>query len=253
MSSAERLATSAVDARRGALAGRVALITGGGGGLGGALCRTLAAAGARVVVGDLRVEAAERVAATVGPAAVPLRVDVGDERSSGRAVGEVVRTCGRIDVLVNNAGIDLTVPFESLEVEDWDRILAVNLRGPFLMARAVFPLMRAQGRGHIVNIVSTAAKRAWANASAYHASKWGLLGLSHALHVEGRPHGVKVTAVIAGGMRTPFLLDRFPDLDPASLQDAGHVAATVVFVLTQPDETVVPEITVVPMRETSWP
>jgi NADP-dependent 3-hydroxy acid dehydrogenase YdfG len=77
--------------------------------------------------------------------------------------------------------------------------------------------------------------------------------LSHALHVEGRPHGVKVTAVIAGGMRTPFLLDRFPDLDPDVLQDAANVAATVVFVLTQPEETVVPEITVLPMRETSWP
>jgi hypothetical protein len=71
--------------------------------------------------------------------------------------------------------------------------------------------------------------------------------------VEGRAHGVKVTAVIAGGMRTPFLLDRFPELDPAVLQDPMHVARAVRFVLSQPDETVVPEITVLPMRETSWP
>jgi NAD(P)-dependent dehydrogenase (short-subunit alcohol dehydrogenase family) len=129
----------------------------------------------------------------------------------------------------------------------------VNLRGPFLMAREVFPIMRRRGRGHIVNIVSTAAKRAWANAAAYHASKWGLLGLSHALHVEGRPHGVKVTAVIAGGMRTPFLLDRFPDIDPNVLQDPANVAATVRFLLTLPDETVIPELMVIPMRESSWP
>jgi short-subunit dehydrogenase len=74
--------------------------------------------------------------------------------------------------------------------------------------------MKAQGGGHIVNIASTAAKRAWPNASAYHASKWGLLGLSHALHAELRPHRIKVSAVVAGGMRTPFLLDRFPDIDP---------------------------------------
>jgi NAD(P)-dependent dehydrogenase (short-subunit alcohol dehydrogenase family) len=235
------------------LAGRVALVTGGGGGLGEALCRALRAAGARVAVGDVRVEAARRVATLLGDTALPLRVDVGDERSAARAVHEVVATLGRLDVLVNNAGVDLTVPFEELGVEDWDRILDVNLRGPFLMSRQVFGMMRARGCGHIVNIVSTAAKRAWANAAAYHASKWGLLGLSHALHVEGRPHGVKVTAVIAGGMRTPFLLDRFPDLDPDVLQDAANVAATVVFVLTQPEETVVPEITVLPMRETSWP
>jgi short-subunit dehydrogenase len=113
--------------------------------------------------------------------------------------------------------------------------------------------MKAQRRGHIINIVSTAAKRAWANATAYHASKWGLLGLSHALHVEARPFGVKVTAIIAGGMRTPFILERFPDTDPGVLQDPRNVADTVMFVLQQPAETVIPEITVIPMCETSWP
>ena len=240
----------------GALEGRVALVTGGGGGLGAALCRTLGEAGMLVIAGDVRVEAADAVAAEVraaGGKAASARVDVADEASAAEAVHEAVAQFGALDVLVNNAGTDLTAPFETLRAADWDRILGVNLRGPFLMARAAFPHMRARGRGHIVNIVSTAAKRAWPNAAAYHASKWGLLGLSHALHVEGRPHGVKVTAVIAGGMRTPFLLDRFPDLDPGLLQDPRHVAATVRFVLGQPDETVVPEITVLPMRETSWP
>lgn len=238
------------------LAGRVALVTGGGGGLGAALCAALGEAGATVVAGDVRGDAAEAVAARVraaGGKATGLMLDVTDDRAAGEVVHEVVATHGALDVLVNNAGTDLTAPFETLTPEVWDRILAVNLRGPFVLARHVFPLMRARGRGHIVNIVSTAAKRAWANAAAYHASKWGLLGLSHALHVEGRAHGVKVTAVIAGGMRTPFLLDRFPELDPHGLQDPANVARTVQFLLTQPDETVVPEITVLPMRETSWP
>jgi short-subunit dehydrogenase len=113
--------------------------------------------------------------------------------------------------------------------------------------------MKAQGSGHIVNIASTAAKRTWPNASAYHASKWGLLGLSHALHAELRPHRIKVSAVVAGGMRTPFLLDRFPDIDPGVLQDPANVAATIRFLLTLPDETVIPEVMVIPMRESSWP
>jgi short-subunit dehydrogenase len=113
--------------------------------------------------------------------------------------------------------------------------------------------MRQQGSGHIVNVVSTAAKRAWANASAYHASKWGLLGFSHALHVEGRLNNIKVTAVISGGMRTPFLLERFPDIDADTLQSPENVAETIRFVLTQPAETVIPELTVLPMHETSWP
>jgi NAD(P)-dependent dehydrogenase (short-subunit alcohol dehydrogenase family) len=240
----------------GDLGDRVMLVTGGGRGLGEALCRTLAAAGATVVVADVRREAAEAVAEAVqgvGGKAIAVDLDVTDEPAVGEAVRDVAAEFGRLDALVNNAGTDVTVAFEELSVADWDRVLAVNLRGPFLMSRHAFPLMRAQGRGHIVNIVSTAAKRAWANAAAYHASKWGLLGLSHALHVEARPHGVKVTAVIAGGMRTPFLLDRFPDLDPGGLQDPRTVAETVKFVLTQPAETVVPEVMVLPMRETSWP
>ena len=182
-----------------------------------------------------------------------MRLDVTDEAGARHVIEQIVAEFGRLDLLVNNAGVDLTVSVEELSLADWDRILAVNLRGPFLMSKLALGPMRRQGRGHIVNIVSTAAKRAWANASAYHASKWGLLGLSHALHVEARRHNVKVTAVVAGGMRTPFLLERFPDLDPGVLQAPENVAQTVRFVLTQPDETVIPEIMVLPMRETSWP
>jgi NAD(P)-dependent dehydrogenase (short-subunit alcohol dehydrogenase family) len=238
------------------LEGKVALVTGGGRGLGEAICRALARAGAEVVAGDVRDDLAEAVARAIrdsGGRARAVRLDVTDEEGAARAVAGIEAESGGLDVLVNNAGVDLTVPVDEMSLADWDRILAVNLRGPFLMSKLALGAMRRRGRGHIVNIVSTAAKRAWANASAYHASKWGLLGLSHALHVEARPHNVKVTAVVAGGMRTPFLLDRFPDLDPAVLQDPANVAETVRFVLSQPDETVIPEVMVIPMRETSWP
>lgn len=238
------------------LEGRVALVTGGGRGLGAAICRTLAGSGVLVVAGDVRDEISAEIGQEIreGRARVlPIRLDVTDEAGAATVVGRIIEQFGRLDILVNNAGVDLTVSVDEMSVADWDRILAVNLRGPFLMSKLVLGTMRRQGSGHIVNIVSTAAKRAWPNASAYHASKWGLLGLSHALHVEARPHNVKVTAVVAGGMRTPFLLDRFPDLDPAVLQAPENVAETVKFVLTQPDETVIPEILVLPMRETSWP
>jgi len=239
-----------------ALRGSVALVTGGGGGLGAQVCRMLGAEGATAVVADVRGEQAERTVALVrdaGGDAFPLYLDVEDEHSADAAVRAVLDRTGRLDVLVNNAGVDVTLPIDELSVADWDRIMGVNLRGPFLLSRAVFPAMKRQGSGQIVNVVSTAAKRAWANASAYHASKWGLLGLSHALHVEGRGVGIRVTAVIAGGMRTPFLFDRFPDLDPGVLQEPENVANAIRFVLTQPDGTVVPEVTVLPMGETSWP
>jgi NAD(P)-dependent dehydrogenase (short-subunit alcohol dehydrogenase family) len=238
------------------LEGKVVLVTGGGQGLGAAICGTLGESGATVIAADFRPEAAEKTCGRLrecGCRAEAVALDVGDEAQAAEAVTRVLARHGRLDVLVNNAGTDKTVAVEELSFADWDRVLRTNLRGPFILAKLAFPVMRRQGGGHIVNIVSTAAKRAWANATAYHASKWGLLGLSHALHVEGRPLGIKVTAVLAGGMRTPFILERFPDTDPAVLQDPRNVAATVRFVLTMPAESVIPEIMVLPMRETSWP
>lgn len=235
---------------------RVVLITGAGRGLGAATSEVLAESGATVVAADIDLEAAEHVASALsakGWKALPWELDVTDEAGAAQTLKEVGAELGRLDALINNAGIDATVPIEELPVDMWDRILAVNLRGPFVMARAAFPIMREAGGGHIVNICSTASKRAWSNAAAYHASKWGLLGLSHALHVEGRPLGIKVTAVIAGGMRTAFLLDRFPDIDLGVLQEPRNVGDVIRFVLTQPPATVIPEITVLPMRETSWP
>jgi NAD(P)-dependent dehydrogenase (short-subunit alcohol dehydrogenase family) len=231
---------------------RVTLVTGGGGGLGAMICESLAEAGCRVIAADVRLERARQVAQQVtatGGCSKAIFLDLLDAQQVCATIAEL----GAIDILVNCAGLDVTVPVEKLSLNDWDRILSVNLRGPFLLSQAVLSNMKSAGSGHIVNIVSTAAKRAWANATAYHASKWGLLGLSHALHVEARPFGVKVTAVIAGGMRTPFILERFPDTDPDVLQDPRNVADTVRFVLTQPAETVIPEITVIPLRETSWP
>jgi NAD(P)-dependent dehydrogenase (short-subunit alcohol dehydrogenase family) len=238
------------------LRGTVALVTGGAQGLGAAICRVLGAASAVVVAADLQEERAAETVRSIhadGGEGMALRLDVTDATQAAEAVRQIVARYDRLDILINNAGLDVTLPVEELSVADFDRVLAVNLRGPFLLAKAVFPVMKQRGRGHIVNITSTAAKRAWANATAYHASKWGLLGLSHALHVEGRACGIKVTAIVNGGMRTPFILDRFPDTPLENLQDPKNVAETIRFLLMQPDETVIPEVTVLPVRETSWP
>jgi NAD(P)-dependent dehydrogenase (short-subunit alcohol dehydrogenase family) len=231
--------------------GQVAVVTGGARGLGAAICRELAQAGASVVVFDLNLDGAQSLASEIRGSA--MKVDVADENEVRAAIDAVAMRTGRLDVLVNNAAVDHTLPVDELSVAQWDAVLRVNLRGPFLLAQQAARIMKAKGGGQIVNIASTASKRAWANASAYHAAKWGLLGLSHALHAELRPHRIKVSAVVAGGMRTPFLLDRFPDIDVTTLQDPAHVARAVRFVLTQPEETVVPELMVLPMKETSWP
>jgi NAD(P)-dependent dehydrogenase (short-subunit alcohol dehydrogenase family) len=238
------------------LQGKVTLVTGGGQGLGAAICRTLGEAGAIIVAADIRQDLAEGIADKLtndGISAWGVGCDVGDEGAVERLVQRILERHACLDVVINNAGVDRTVSIEELEVGDWDRIIRTNLRGPYLLSKTALPVMKQQRSGHIVNVVSTAAKRAWANASAYHASKWGLLGFSHALHVEARPHQVKVTALVSGGMRTPFLLERFPDIDLATLQDPRNVAETIRCILTLPPETVIPEMTVIPMRETSWP
>lgn len=239
-----------------ALEGKIAIVTGGARGLGAATCRCLAAAGLNVVVADLRHELATTLANEIegeDGSAIALELDVMTPDRVQTLTDQVLARYGRIDVLVNNAGIDITESIEDLTIEQWQRVIGVNLNGPFFMAKAVFPHMRENGGGHVINIVSTAAKRAWANASAYHSSKWGLLGFSQALHVEGRPHNIKVTSLISGGMRTPFLLERFPDIDQSTLQDPANVAATIRYLLMQPRDTVISEMMVLPMKETSWP
>jgi NAD(P)-dependent dehydrogenase (short-subunit alcohol dehydrogenase family) len=223
------------------LRGQRALVTGGARGLGAAICRELAGSGMEVLSADIRPSSS--------PGISSLTLDIADEQAVAKAIGGM----DRLDVLVNNAGVDFTLPIEELSLNQWDQVMRVNLRAPFILAKHAARLMKAQGGGQIVNIASTAAKRAWPNASAYHASKWGLLGLSHALHAELRPHRIRVSAVVAGGMRTPFLLERFPDLDPGLLQDPVNVAKTVRYLLTLPEESVIPEVMVIPMRESSWP
>ena len=239
------------------LGGRLVFVTGGGSGLGAATCTLLASEGAAVVVADIDLQAARSVAESVerrGGTAFAVELDVGDEARAPQVLEEAAERHGGLFALVNNAGTDRTLPIDELTVEQWDRVLRTNLRGPFLLSRCAAQLMKRGGAGgHIVNVASTAAKRAWPNASAYHASKWGLLGLSHALHAELRPRGIKVCAVIAGGMQTPFLLDRFPDLDRSTLQDPANVAQTIKHVLLQPEGTAISEVMVLPVRETSWP
>lgn len=230
------------------LDGKTALVTGAGSGLGAAIAQSLTAAGCNVICTDLRADTAGEVASDL-PHCRAMELDVSDAEDIARAW----REAGDVDILVNNAGVDHTFPLTELTVEQIDQVIDVNLRGPFLMAREALLSWEERGSGDIINICSTAAKRAWPNATAYHASKWGLLGLSHAMHCEARPHGIRVTAVVVGGMRTPFILERFPDTPLENLQDPANVAAAIRAVLELPRESVVPEMMVIPMTETSWP
>jgi NAD(P)-dependent dehydrogenase (short-subunit alcohol dehydrogenase family) len=193
------------------LQGKSVLVTGAGSGLGEAVALAFAHAGSAVACVDIDGSAAERVSRDLEAKethCIAIQCDVSNAEAVSNTVQIAHTRFGRLDILVNCAAIDYTLSVEEMTVEQWDRVIAVNLRGPFLFAKAALPLMREQHAGHIINVASTAATRAWANAAAYHASKWGLRGFSRALGVEGRASGIRVTTIIPGGMRTHFF-DRF--------------------------------------------
>ncbi|WP_432570664.1 SDR family oxidoreductase [Kineococcus sp. SYSU DK005] len=245
------------------LKGEVALVTGAGSGLGAAIARELAAAGARVWVSDVRAEAAERTVAAIaedGGSAAPLPLDVGDPLAVQAAVASVREQDGPVDVLVNNAGFDVCTPIEHQTPEQAQRVVATNLLGPMYLVANTYPAMLERNHGYVVNTLSTAARRVWTEASAYAASKHGLRAYTTALFKEAQRDckqrhgsiGVGVTGLIPGGMATPFVTDRFPDADLTKLQDPATVARALMTVFATWPHSVVPELPVLPPGESSW-
>ncbi len=206
--------------------GKVIVVTGGGQGLGAAICRSLSEDGATVIPVDVKPENLVKITEEIrsmGGQIEGFQMNVADVENVEQVIQQIINKHGRIDAVINNAGIDYTMAIDEISNDQFSQVINVNLVGPFNVTKAVYNHFKQNGKGHIVNIASTASKRAWPNASAYHASKWGLLGLSHALHSELRKDKIKVTAVVAGGMQTPFILERFPDTPLDVLQDPKNV------------------------------
>lgn len=235
---------------------KVFLVTGGAQGLGFAICEALLEAQAKVIIADIQEDKGRAAVVSLKEKAGQVifrKLDLREADEVSKLFQEIREMYGGLDAVVNNAGIDFTKPIDKLSLAEWDAAFAVNLRGPFIIAKNALALMMPRRSGYIINIISTAALRAWPEASAYHATKWGLRGFTHALFTEARNYNIKVTALIAGGMRTPFLLDRFPDINQALLQDPKDVAAEVTHLLSMEGDTVIPELMVIPSKETSWP
>lgn len=234
---------------------KIILVTGAGQGLGEQITLLLADSHAIVIPTDINKDNIDKLAEKIQEkkqTAYPKIMDVVKEKNVESVVNEIIQMFGRIDAVINNAAIDVTKSIIDMSIAEFDNVLRVNLRGPFVVSKTVLSYMSNQKSGHIINIASTAALRGWTEASAYHASKWGLRGLGQAMFTEARRYNVKVTTVFSGGMKTPFIIDRFPEAEP-SLQNPKNVAEVVKFTLLSPPETDIPEVTVIPMKETSWP
>lgn len=189
------------------LADKVAIITGGGKGIGEAIARAYAKEGATVIVADVDMAAAEKVCNAIadqGGRAKAADVDVTQTSSIQAMTDDVIGTEGRIDILVNNAGARFIKGFMQHTIDDWNKMLEINLTGPFLCAQAVVPHMRAGGKGKIINLASIASFMGRPNRCAYVAAKSGLLGLTRAMAADMSGKNICVNAIAPGMIASPF-------------------------------------------------
>ena len=187
------------------LSGKVAIVTGGSRGIGFGIAQALSGAGATIVVAATNADQCEGAVEQLeagGATAVSVPTDVSDPGAAQAMVDEAVRQCGRLDILVNNAGINIRKRPEELTPDEWHRVLAVNLDGPFLCSRAAYPVMKANGRGKIINIGSLMSIFGNAKASAYGASKGGVVQLTKALAIAWASDGIQVNAILPGWIDT---------------------------------------------------
>ncbi|WUI04056.1 SDR family oxidoreductase [Spirillospora sp. NBC_00431] len=222
------------------------LITGGASGLGAAVARRVAADGGRPLVLDRHPPKDD---------VEHMQADLADRRSAENAVHGLARAAGGLNAVVTAAGIDACGTLCDVPAEDWERVVQVNLLGTAAVVRAALPYLENEPRGRVVTVASTLGLKAVSDATAYCASKFGVVGFTRALATElaGK---VAVTMVVPGGMSTAFFDGRPDQYKPgpdAQLNRPEDVAATIAFVLSQPSGCEVRELVVCPSREPSWP
>ena len=222
------------------LTGKTALVTGGGGGIGREIATRLKAAGANVAICGRNVEKLEAAAHAIG-GALTLPGDLLDDTYVQSCVDRTVETFGGLDILINNAGVALSKPFGETTIEDFDRVMATNVRAPFILIRSALPHLR-KARGRVINIASVVAHKGYPLQSAYAASKHALLGLSKSLANELYEDGVRVHVISPGGVYTDMVRVARPDLSPDGLISAAEVADAVMFLLSLDKNAVIDEI-----------
>jgi 3-hydroxybutyrate dehydrogenase len=194
------------------LADRVAFVTGGASGIGLRVAQVLAAEGAKVVLADLDGRGAEAAAAAMGGGAVGIRCDVTREAELTAALDGTVAASGRLDVLVNNAGLQHVSPIEAFPTEKFELLVRVMLVAPFVATKHVFPVMKRQRFGRILNLASINGLVGFAGKAAYNSAKHGVIGLTKVAALEGAPHGITVNALCPGYVDTPLVRNQLADL-----------------------------------------
>jgi NAD(P)-dependent dehydrogenase (short-subunit alcohol dehydrogenase family) len=232
------------------LAGKAVLVTGATRGIGRATAEALAAAGANVVISARTSADVEQVAKDLDYAHLGrvfgVTADVSRPEDCIRLVEETVAGLGRLDVLVNNAGVGILAPITDLSVEDWQTQIDTNLRGVFCCSKAAVPHL-AEAEGWIINIGSLAGRNPFAGGSGYNASKFGLVGMTEAMMLDLRHSGIRVSMVMPGSVDTRFGGD-YPEGGRAWALGADDVASAVLHLLSYPDNALVSRVEMRPSR-----
>ena len=227
------------------LVDKVALVTGASRGIGRAISVALGAEGATVVAAARSVEKLNetaRLVADAGGAAEVMCVELSDEDSIKGLVSAVGEKYGRLDVLVNNAGVTHSANLKETQTEDWDRLFAVNSRAPFILTREALGLLEKSARGYIVNIASVVGVKGYPQQSAYTASKHALRGMTMSLAEELRGSGIRVHLICPGGVDTEMVSRVRPDIKKDELMKAEEIAELVVYLVTHKGNAVVDEL-----------
>lgn len=233
---------------------KCAIVTGAGKGIGRAIALGLADCGVNTVLAsrtgdDLQVLKKEIEAKGGHALAVP--TDVSTQGDVKNLVSQAVGAFGGVNIIINNAGVGKFGPLEHTSLETWDRIMAINARGPFLLCRECIPHLRKHDRSFIINIGSVVSVKGYINQAAYSASKHALMGMSKALAKEVQKDGIRVHMVCPGGVDTDMVGDARPDLDRSILIQPQEVADTVLFLLAQSGNACMDEIYI--RRDSSMP
>lgn len=229
---------------------KVAIITGASEGLGKGTAKVFLKDGWKVVIAARTQEKLEKTKEELTNMGEVLAIptDVADYNQVTNLIEKTVDTFGRVDVLINSAGIDFPGSVEDLTAEQWNQVIDVNLNGVFYASKSVFPYMKKQRSGYIINISSVAGKKGWPGASAYCSSKFALTGLTQALNGEGKEHNIRTSIVYPGGMDTNWHDERNPDfLDP---EDCGKF---LLHMVSQDSKFVVNEAVISPIVEQGYP
>ncbi len=232
------------------LTDKVAVVTGASSGIGLAFSSYLADRGAAVYGFARGLAGLQEAAEAIGEAFHPLQCDVRDEEAVEAAFDEIVSEAGRIDVLINNAGLGIFGPVDAMAMDDWNQQIQTNVTGVFLCTKAAVPHMKKQNEasgfgGHIINIASIAGRIGNPNLSAYNASKFAVRGFTESTMLELRDDGIKVTGVYPGSIRTNFSSGGGSSTHPMTVDD---IAGTVMHILETDDNYLISEIVMRPLR-----